>query len=145
MNIFVAGASSQRVLIHIAICYLQALGHECFDWTQHPGFEDEENFSPYSIALEDITEVQKADALIWVIGDPSHGAPFEAGHAFALGKPVIVLWADGKPQRNSIYGHLLPCASTLSDAVTWIERAVGLRKIELSGGSWRIKEGGQDV
>lgn len=108
MRIFLAGPGTMREELGRLIREeLPRLGCSAYDWTADPGWDDPAQHDPVKHAKDDIREVYAADAVIWLISrdHPSHGAPFEAGVAYALAKPVII-WALPLPP-SAIYGHLL--------------------------------------
>lgn len=112
MRLFLAGpGASRHILGPIIRDVLPAHGHESYDWTSGPGWDNPQAFDPREVARKDLEEVRLSDALIWYIDDtPSHGAPFEAGYAIASGIPVIYWFANGSRRceslHNLIYVHL---------------------------------------
>ena len=126
-NIFIAGSSKQRQVIHVLIHELKAQGYESFDWTQHPGFTTGD-YLPEDVANEDLNAVKECDGLVWAIGESSSGAPFEAGYAMATGKPVVVLWLippSGPVAKHTVYAHVFEQTTSLADAVRKIEDRLG--------------------
>ena len=99
MRLFVAGPGALRSDVAMIIKELSDFGCSAYDWTNDPAWEDPSQLDPIMTAAIDLTEVEKADALIWYLDGEthSHGAPFEVGYAVAKGKPVVVLVGGGKP------------------------------------------------
>lgn len=125
MNIFVAGASSQRYIADMVIQTIQFMGHEVFNWTQDIGYVNPRRFNPSLTAAKDKDAVFECDGLIWLAGDPSHGAPFEAGFAHGLGKPIVVLWLR-QAKEDWIYTLDFPYADSVPDAIALLAKGLEL-------------------
>jgi nucleoside 2-deoxyribosyltransferase len=99
LRLFIAGASSQRLAVREVIDACTALGHTVtYDWTRAPEWEQDfplTRLQSIAAAEANMAGVRECWALIWVVDrdHPSHGAPFEAGVAWASGKPVVALWS----------------------------------------------------
>lgn len=127
MNIFIAGSSQRRHEIAELYKQLREAGHTGYDWTQDPGWDDPSRFNPTLSALADLEAVRECDALIWYLdAAPSHGAPFEAGFAYAKNKPVVVFAKDLATDvfRNLIYAYNLSNANTFVRALEFAAAAV---------------------
>lgn len=115
MELFLAASGQDRLMAREAIHSLRSWGHQVFDWTIDPGWENPEDADPQRIATTDIEAVRNCEGLIWMVSDkPSSGAPFEVGYAHALGKPVVVYSKKVYPQK--IYTSLFPQTSLLQHA-----------------------------
>lgn len=125
---FVAGAGVKRRVIREVIRRVVQFTATCYDWTKDdlwkPGAD------PTMAAMQDLQAVQESpDGVIWWLNhDPSNGAPFEVGAAFAKGYPVVILIEEGSDiriddMRHWIYTQIFPYAHNLHDAMVILRRA----------------------
>lgn len=111
MRVFLAGPGSLRhILGPIIRETLPSLGHESYDWTSGPGWDNPALFVPVEVARKDLEEIRSSDVVIrYVDGETlSDGAAFEAGYCLAAGIPLITWLASGAdvPPSHLIYSHL---------------------------------------
>lgn len=128
-RLFVAGPSTLREYVATIMAEARNAGWAItYDWTASPLWNG--THDPHEIArtegLANLLGVAEADAVLWVVMNdyPSQGAPYEAGYARALGKPVVVLESVG-----GLSGHLYPLiagprAHRVSDALEMLDRLI---------------------
>lgn len=115
MKVYVAGSSSERVVVAEVIEQLEVAGIAVtYDWTKSPGWErplsTEEKIEQ---AQRDLDAVAEADVLWLRLGEKSEGAHVELGYALAFGKLVIV---SGSVTPERIFPLLADRCFTTHDA-----------------------------
>ncbi len=60
--------------------------------------------SPQDVYNRDIAELDKSDIMIAYIGEPTTGTGIEIEHAYHTGKPVIILYEQGKNVSRMLRG-----------------------------------------
>lgn len=125
MKLFIAGSSQDRLWIQSLIDLLNRQGHEVFDWTRHPDWSRPDGpEDPEGVAYIDLDAVAGADGVIWMLTEKSsHGAPFEAGYAHGLGKPVVV-YAPNCLNARLIYGFVFPFTEDINMAIGMLGKIV---------------------
>jgi hypothetical protein len=103
LRLFIAGASSQRMVVREVIDSVIEMGHDItYDWTRAPEWDLDRELEPSEAAMISRVNrkgVRDADGVIWVNdGDhPSKGAHYEAGLAEGLGIPLEIMWCEKTP------------------------------------------------
>jgi nucleoside 2-deoxyribosyltransferase len=60
---------------------------------------------PSEVYERDVAWIRACDALIAEVSVPSHGVGYEIGFALGIGKPVLVLYQDGRKVSKMISGN----------------------------------------
>jgi len=129
------GINSEEVIKLVKVNKVVYLAGSKGDWRKkfEEAFPDVDFINPFSkskqnciasFVLEDLKYVKEADLLIIYIGYPVYtGACLEAGFAYALGIPIITIWAL---ERGRIEPFLIGVAAKVfADVDSAIERLKG--------------------
>ncbi len=86
--------------------------------------DDQSGLTFANICLKDKYAIESSDMLLWLTADvASYGSCIEVGLAWALGKPIICVDAEGLGQRNAFVSHISTfIGGTLEEAVEFIDR-----------------------
>ena len=87
----------------------------------------EAEIDPQTVYSRDVAWIRACDVLIAEVSVPSHGVGYEIGFALGLGKPVIVLFQEGRKVSKMISGNPDPHLSLLvyqtpEDAITQLRK-----------------------